>query len=97
MYLGQSRITYNSRNWEIAIDTIFINYQGLLVVFVRYNRRKKDKYLNMNNPTRSPSIQDGMINALGLATNVGGSVADVDVKGPVAPINNGSDEEVCKV
>ena len=45
----------------------------------------------------STTMQDGMINVLGLATNVGGRVADVAVCAPVAPANTGtnpSDEEV---
>ena len=53
----------------------------------------------MSNPKRSTSIQDGMMNVLGMATNVGGRVADVAVRGPVAPANTGtnpSDEEVGK-
>jgi len=40
-------------------------------------------------------MQDGMMNVLGLATNVGGRVADVDVNAPVAPIRpSPSDEEL---
>ena len=45
----------------------------------------------------STSVQDGMMNVLGMATNVGGRVADVAVCAPVAPANTGtnpSDEEV---
>ena len=45
----------------------------------------------------STSMQDGMMNVLGLATNVGGRVADVAVCAPKAPSNTGtnpSDEEV---
>ena len=37
----------------------------------------------------------GMMNVLGLATNVGGRVADVSVNAPVAPVRpSPSDEEV---
>ena len=39
----------------------------------------------MSNPKRSPSIQEGMMNALGTATNVGGRVAGVTVCAPVTP------------
>ena len=40
-------------------------------------------------------MQEGMMNVLGLATNVGGRVADVAVNAPVAPIKpSPSDEEV---
>jgi hypothetical protein len=45
----------------------------------------------------STSMKDGMMNVLGLATNVGGRVADVAICAPVAPTNTGtnpSDEEV---
>ena len=49
----------------------------------------------MSNAKRSPSMQEGMMNVLGLATNVGGRVADVAVNAPVAPIKpSPSDEEV---
>ena len=51
----------------------------------------------MSNAKRSPSMQEGMMNVLGLATNVGGRVADVAVNAPVAPIKpSPSDEEVSK-
>ena len=40
-------------------------------------------------------MQEGMMNVLGLATNVGGRVADVSVDAPVAPVRpSPSDEEV---
>ena len=49
----------------------------------------------MNSAKRSPSIQEGMMNALGTATNVGGRVAGVAVCAPVPPAKtNPSDEEV---
>ena len=49
---------------------------------------------------RSPSMQEGMVNALGAASMVGGRVAGVKVDTPVAPpANDGtssSDQEVGK-
>ena len=46
---------------------------------------------------RSPSMQEGMVNALGAASMVGGRVAGVKVDAPVAPANDNTsatDEEV---
>ena len=49
----------------------------------------------MNSAKRSPSIQEGMMNALGTATNVGGRVAGVAVCAPVPPARTSpTDEEV---
>ena len=48
---------------------------------------------------RSRSIQEGMVNALGAASTVGGRVAGVEVDAPVAPANDSTsstDEEVRK-
>ena len=51
----------------------------------------------MSSTKRSPSIQEGMMKALGTATNVGGKVAGVAVCAPVRPPitrKSPSDEEV---
>ena len=54
---------------------------------------------SMKPPSRSPSMQEGMMNALGAASAVGGTVAGVKVDAPVAPTNDSpslSDQEVGK-
>ena len=50
----------------------------------------------MSNTTNtSTSMQEGMMSVLGLATNVGGRVADVEVSAPRVPAQSiHSDDEV---
>ena len=48
-----------------------------------------------NTSNTSTSMQEGMMSVLGLATNVGGRVADVEVSAPRVPAQSiHSDDEV---